>query len=181
MKGSPNSTFINLMPKKDYPKSFSDYRAIDLCNLVCKMATKIIVERLKPKISESIWKEQFVFLTNRRILDSIGTTHECIHTIKRKHMSYAIMKLSWAKAYGKVNWDFLSLSLLHIGLPQQVMRWIMSCVSCANFFSFNKWVSYLIFQKLKRVVASLLYYSYLWLNDSTDWYSNLIMKVWFQV
>ena len=169
MKGSPNSTFINLMPKKDYPKSFSDYRAIDLCNLVYKMATKIIAERLKPKISEFISKEQFVFLTNRWILDSIGTTHECIHTIKRKHMSYAIMKFDLAKAYGKVNWDFLSLSLLHIGLPQQVMRWIMSCVSCANFLVLING-SPTSFFKSSRGLSCLFFISltYDWMTQQID-------------
>ena len=112
MNGSLNSTFINLMPKKDYPKSFSDYRAIDLCNLVYKMATKIIAERLKPKISEFISKEQFVFLANKQILDDVGITEEMIHLIKAKNLDAMLLKMDLVKAYDKVYWAFLRLALL---------------------------------------------------------------------
>ena len=133
MTGSPNATFITLIPKKDSPKYFYDYLVIHICNLVYNMVTKIIANKLKPKLSEFISKEQFVFLDNRKILHSIGTTQECIHTLKTKHKSYVVMKLDLAKAYGKVNWDFLSLVLLQIGITEHVMSWIMACSSSANF------------------------------------------------
>ena len=38
-----NSTFITLIPKKDNPKFLEDYRPISLCNITCKVVTKIIV------------------------------------------------------------------------------------------------------------------------------------------
>ena len=37
-----NSTFLALIPKKDKPESLEDYRPISLCNITCKVATKII-------------------------------------------------------------------------------------------------------------------------------------------
>lgn len=43
------------------------------------------------------------------------------------------MKLDLAKAYDKVNWDFLRLVLLQIGIPDNVLNWIMSCVTTVNF------------------------------------------------
>ena len=103
MIGSPNATFITLIPKKDSPKYCYDYLVIHLCNLVYNMVNKIIANILKPKHCEFISKEQFVFLDNRKILHSIGTTQECIHTVKIKNMSYVVMKLDLAKAYDKVN------------------------------------------------------------------------------
>ena len=44
MKGSLNSTFITLIPKKDSLDTFYDFRPISLCNLVYKMVTKVIVD-----------------------------------------------------------------------------------------------------------------------------------------
>ena len=43
-----NMAFLNLIPKKDYLDSFMDYRPISLCNLLYKMISRNIVERLKP-------------------------------------------------------------------------------------------------------------------------------------
>ena len=133
MVGSLNSTFITLIPKKDPPESFSNFRPIALYNPVYNMGTKVIVDSLKPKVSKTISKEQSGFLGNRKILYAIGPTQECIHSVKTKNISSIVMKLDLAKAYDKVNWDFLRLVLLQIGLPEQVMGWIMACVSIANF------------------------------------------------
>ena len=47
---SLNSTFLALIPKKDKPVSFVDFRPISLCNLVYKLITKIIALMLKPHL-----------------------------------------------------------------------------------------------------------------------------------
>ena len=51
--------------KKDFLESFSGFRPSALCNVVYKMVTKVIAERIKPKLSKFISKEQFGFLSNR--------------------------------------------------------------------------------------------------------------------
>ena len=63
-----------LFRKKDIPESFPKFRLISLCNVVYKMVTKMIVERIKPKLVEVISREQFGFLSNRQILDAIRVT-----------------------------------------------------------------------------------------------------------
>ena len=45
---SVNSTFLALIPKKDKPVTFVDFRPISLCNLVYKLISNIIAVRLKP-------------------------------------------------------------------------------------------------------------------------------------
>ena len=37
------------------------------------------------------------------------------------------------KAYDRVNWTFLRLTLLLIGLHVETVNWIMECVSTTNF------------------------------------------------
>jgi hypothetical protein len=82
--GALNSTFITLIPKENNPSTFGDYRPISLCNLCYKLVTKIIANRLKPILSRALSEEQLGFLKGRQILDTIGTTHECLHSIKVK-------------------------------------------------------------------------------------------------
>ena len=74
MSGDLKSTFISLILKKDMPEHFYDFRPIDPCNLVYKMVTKIIANRIKPKLSEVVSKQQFGFLSNRQILYAIGVS-----------------------------------------------------------------------------------------------------------
>jgi hypothetical protein len=57
-----NTTFLALIPKKDEPTSFEDFRRISLCNCIYKIIAKIISKCLKPILSEVISKEQFGFL-----------------------------------------------------------------------------------------------------------------------
>ena len=51
---SLNSTFIALIPKKEIPTTFSDFRPISLCNLVYKLISKVAAQRLKPYFDKFI-------------------------------------------------------------------------------------------------------------------------------
>ena len=61
---SINSTFLALIPKKDKPVSFVDFRPISLCNLVYKLISKIMAVIFKPFLDSHISREQFGFLKN---------------------------------------------------------------------------------------------------------------------
>ena len=61
---SLNSTFLALIPKKDKPITFVDFRSISLCNLLYKLISKVIASRLQPFLDSHISIEQYGFLKN---------------------------------------------------------------------------------------------------------------------
>ena len=131
---SLNSTFIILIPKKYNPETFADFSPIfSLCNLIYKLIAKVAASRLKPILDRFISAQQFGFLTNRQISEPLAITHEVLHTVKTRKKSSMVLKLDLSKAFDRVNWSFLRLILLQIGMPFEGVNWIMGCLSLVNF------------------------------------------------
>lgn len=62
-----NTTAITLIPKKPEASSLGDYRPISCCNIVYKVISKIIANRLKPILRECVSPNQAAFLKGRSL------------------------------------------------------------------------------------------------------------------
>ena len=114
---SLNSTFLALIPKNDKPRTFADFRPISLCNLLYKLTAKVIAGRLKPFLDSGISQEQFGFLKDRQISEPIGIVQEVLHSIKSRNLCAFVLKLDLSKAFDRVDWTYVRLILIQIGVP----------------------------------------------------------------
>jgi hypothetical protein len=110
-----------------------DYRPISCCNVTYKLITKIIACRLRPILSKVIGDEQFGFLQNRQIHDAVALAQESLHSVKKKKLKVSFFKLDLSKAYDRVNWTFLRLVLIQLGMNLKVVNWIMGSLNSASF------------------------------------------------
>lgn len=86
---------------------------------------------LVPKI---ISVEQGAFLPGRNIYESITLTREMVHLLDRKIRGGNVMvKVDMAKAYDRVDWQFLVHFLGSFGFPVKFCSLIMECVSTPWF------------------------------------------------
>jgi hypothetical protein len=76
-----NATFLTLIPKEDKVENPNKFCPISLCNVIYKLISKIIANRLKPLLPSLISPEQTGFVEGRQILDSIILTHDLIHSL----------------------------------------------------------------------------------------------------
>ena len=74
-----NHTFITLIPNIKNPESVSDYRPISLCNVLYKIFSKVLANRLKKILPSIISEHQSAFTKNRLIMDNILVTYESLH------------------------------------------------------------------------------------------------------
>jgi hypothetical protein len=74
-----NETNICLIPKCENPGSMKDFRPISLCNVLYKVVSKLLANRLKGVLSKYISEEQSAFVEGRSIIDNALIAIEIIH------------------------------------------------------------------------------------------------------
>ena len=90
------------------------FHPIALCNILYKLVSKILANRLKKKkkkkLPDIISKSQSAFQVNKAISDNILVAFETLHHMKTKKMGkcgFMVMKLDMSKVYDQVEWNFI--------------------------------------------------------------------------
>ena len=89
-----NYTHIVLIPKIKSYERMSDYRLITLCNVIYKIISKVLANRLK--------LTQSAFIQGRLITDNVLVTYESLHTMhcrRSGRRGSMALKLDITKAY----------------------------------------------------------------------------------
>ena len=102
---SVNHTHITLIPKLKNLERVSDFRPISLCNILYKLISKVLANRLKNLLPHVVSESQSAFQSDKAISDNILVAFETLHHMKIKKRGkegFMAMKLDMSKAYDKV-------------------------------------------------------------------------------
>jgi hypothetical protein len=136
MPDDVNNTAIVLVPKKNDPTELKDFRPISLCNVLFKVVSKCLVNRLRPILEDIISPTQSAFIPGRMITDNALIAFECIHAIQsnsRDRAGFCAYKLDMAKAYDRVDWRFLEGAMAKLGFHRSWIQWVMQCVTTVRY------------------------------------------------
>lgn len=125
---SINRMMIVLISKKPTCTTMSDYRPISLCNVLYKIISKAMSERLKKILNRLISENQNGFTPGRELEDSIILTLEAIHSMAKNRIKGMAIKLDVSKAYDRVLWYFLEHVLRRFGLDSLWIDCIKFCI-----------------------------------------------------
>lgn len=79
---SLNHTFIALIPKKKILELVADFRLISICNVLYKILSKVIANRLKVILPQIIFKTQSAFVMSHLIIDNVLIVYEILHFLR---------------------------------------------------------------------------------------------------
>jgi hypothetical protein len=63
----------------------------------------------------------------------VSLAQEALHSIKVQKIPSFVLKIDLSKAYDKVNWTFLRLALIKMGMNLITVNWIMGCIELTSF------------------------------------------------
>jgi hypothetical protein len=135
LPASINRTTIVLIPKVQHPQEMKQFRPISLCNVIYKMCSKVLANRLRMFLDEIISEEQSAFVPGRLITDNVLVAYECTHYLQRKKgkTGACAIKLDMAKAYDHVEWEYLRGIMLKLGFAETFVSLVMRCVTSVSF------------------------------------------------
>ncbi|KAL0456414.1 UNVERIFIED_CONTAM: LINE-1 retrotransposable element O protein [Sesamum latifolium] len=134
-----NFTNIVLIPKCPNPSDMSHFRPISLCNVIYKLASKVLANRIKPFLGSLISDSQSAFVPGRLIMDNVILAYELNHFLKQKtrgKTGHASVKLDISKAYDRVEWCFLERVLGRLGFNKGFVSIVMKCVTTVSYSFF---------------------------------------------
>ena len=97
-----NRTNITLIPKINNPSKMNDFRPLSLSNVVYKLVSIVLANRLKNILPQIIYENQSAFLLERLITDNVLVAFELMHYLEHKKEgkeNFMAVKLDMSKAY----------------------------------------------------------------------------------
>lgn len=102
-----NRAVLVLLPQKEGARTADSYRPISLQNCPIKMFTKVMTNRLQPRITSLVDDDQTGFIKGRCISENFVYAPELLSCCYKRKAPTLVMKLDFRKAFDSVNWSSL--------------------------------------------------------------------------
>lgn len=116
-----NHTFLTLISKVQSPRKVTDFKLMNLSNVLYKLIAKVLVNRLKPILLDLVSKTHSAFISERLTTNNVLIAYKMLQYLKLKRsgrMGYMALKLDMSKVYDRVEWDYLESIMEKMGFSK---------------------------------------------------------------
>jgi hypothetical protein len=115
-----------LLPKSADAASVKNFQPISLIHIIGKLVSKVLANRLAPRLGKLVRANQSAFIKGRVIHDNfkmVQLSAKLLHARKKPCM---LLKIDIARAFDSVAWSFLLEVLQHMGFLARWRDWILA-------------------------------------------------------
>lgn len=129
-----NATTLMMIPKSECAQTVGEFRPIACCNVIYKVISKVLANRLAPILDRIVDKTQSAFVKGRLISDNIHLAEQFLRQYERKSVSpRCLLKIDIRKAYDSVDWGFMLDVMRGLNFPERFCGWIRECISTPSY------------------------------------------------
>ena len=134
---------ITCLPKQDKDRNYlKNWRPISLLNVVYKLASSVIANRMKTVLDSLIHEDQKKIISGRCISENIRLIYDVLFETKNQELPGLILSIDFEKAFDTVSWEFIERVLQYFNFGPSLISWIKlfqtgseSCIIQNGFMS----------------------------------------------
>ena len=112
---------ITCLPKPNKSRlSLKNWRPISLLNVVYKLASSVIANRVKQTLQDIIHENQKGFIAGRFIGENIRLIYDVLFETKQQNIPGLILSIDFEKAFDTVSWKFISKTLDYFNFGESI-------------------------------------------------------------
>ena len=134
---------ITCIPKPNKSRHYlKNWRPISLLNVVYKLASTVIANRLKTILDKVINEDQKGFISGRFIGENIRLIYDILYETKNQDIPGLLLSIDFQQAFDSISWKFVSKTLDYFNFGPSFKSWIKlfqngteSCILQNGFLS----------------------------------------------
>lgn len=134
---------ITCIPKPNKSRHLlKNWRPISLLNVIYKLASSVIANRIKTVLDSIVHEDQKGFISGRFIGENIRLIYDILFETKQQNIPGLLLSIDFQQAFDSVSWKFISKTLDYFNFGPSLKKWIKlfqngaeSCILQNGFLS----------------------------------------------
>ena len=134
---------ITCLPKPNKARNIlKNWRPISLLNVIYKLMSSAIANRLKTVLNKLINQDQKGFITGRYIGENIRVVYDVLFESKQQQIPGLLLSIDFQQAFDSISWKLIHKVLDYFNFGPSIKRWIklfqtgvQSCILQNGFMS----------------------------------------------